>query len=318
MTNEAITDAPSVTGHELWAWRQNACQAAQAAGVEAREVDWLLMAVADVDGLALKLGTVQGRSHITLRYPLAELERRWQQRLTQRVPVQYLVGETPWRDLTLSVSPAVLIPRPETELIIELAAAAIANSPIGDQLATGVWVDMGTGSGAIALGLAQTFSAASILAVDFSAEALAIAVENATRVGLRDGQSPTPDGQRITFYQGSWFEPLAAYRGQISAVVSNPPYIPSALLPTLQPEVVNHEPAAALDGGDDGLTALRILVTQAPDYLVAGGLWLVETMAGQGESVRDLLEAQGSYRDIHIWLDLAGRDRFVQATYAPE
>jgi release factor glutamine methyltransferase len=146
------------------------------------------------------------------------------------------------------------------------------------------------------------------LAVDLSAEALAIAVENAAKVGLRD---------RIAFHHGSWFEPLETYRGQISAVVSNPPYIPSALLPTLQPEV-NHEPTAALDGGDDGLTALRILVTQAPNYLVAGGLWLVETMAGQGEIVRELLEAQGGYRDIHIWLDLAGRDRFVQATYAPE
>lgn len=265
------------------------------------------MAVADVDGLALKLGTVQGRSRVTLRFPLAELERRWHQRLTQRVPVQYLVGETPWRDLTLAVSPAVLIPRPETELMIDLATAAVANSPIGEQLAAGLWVDMGTGSGAIALGLAQTFSAASILAVDFSTEALAIAVENAARVGLND---------RIAIYHGSWFEPLAAYRGQLSAVVSNPPYIPSALLPTLQPEV-NHEPTAALDGGDDGLTALRILVNQAPDYLVAGGLWLVETMAGQGEAVKVLLEARGGYRDIHIWLDLAGRDRFVQATYGP-
>ncbi|PSN16058.1 peptide chain release factor N(5)-glutamine methyltransferase [filamentous cyanobacterium CCT1] len=303
-----MTDDHSVTGHDLWAWRESARQAAQAAGVEAREVDWLLLAVADIDGLALRLGTVQSRSHIHLRYPLAELERRWQQRLTQRVPVQYLVGETPWRDLTLSVSPAVLIPRPETELMIDLAAAAIANSPIGDQLAAGVWADMGTGSGAIALGLAQTFSAASILAVDLSAEALAIAAENATKVGLRD---------RIAFYHGSWFEPLATYRNQLSAVVSNPPYIPSALLPTLQPEV-NHEPTAALDGGDDGLTALRILVTQAPDYLVAEGLWLVETMAGQGEAVKAMLEAQGGYRDIQIWLDLAGRDRFVQSIYAPK
>ncbi|MGG6238580.1 peptide chain release factor N(5)-glutamine methyltransferase [Nodosilinea sp. AN01ver1] len=304
-----MTDDRSVTGHDLWAWRESARQAAQAAGVEAREVDWLLMAVADIDGLSLKLGTVQERSHIHLRYPLAELDRRWQQRLTQRVPVQYLVGETPWRDLTLSVSPAVLIPRPETELMIDLAAAAIANSSIGDQLAEGIWADMGTGSGAIALGLAQTFSAASILAVDLSAEALAIAQQNAATTGLN---------QRITFYHGSWFEPLAAYRGQLSAVVSNPPYIPSALLPTLDPEVVNHEPATALDGGDDGLTALRLLATQSPKYLVTGGLWLVETMAGQGEAVKAMLEAQGDYRDIQIWLDLAGRDRFVQATYAPE
>ena len=304
-----MTDDRSVTGHELWAWRQSARQTAQAAGVEAREVDWLLMAVADVDGLALKLGTVQGRSQVVLRCSLAELTQRWRQRLEQRVPVQYLVGETPWRDLTLAVSPAVLIPRPETELIIDLAAAAIARSPIGTQLTQGIWADLGTGSGAIALALAQMLPAACVLALDVSAEALAVAQGNAERAGL---------GERITFYHGSWFEPLSAYRGQLSAMVANPPYIPSALLSTLEPEVVNHEPATALDGGPDGLEDLRILAAQAPDYLLPGGLWLVEMMAGQGESVRALLEAQGCYGDIEIALDLAGCDRFVQAIYRPE
>ncbi|MEO1067858.1 MAG: peptide chain release factor N(5)-glutamine methyltransferase [Cyanobacteria bacterium J06638_6] len=296
------------TGPELWAWREQAWQAAQTAGVDADEVDWLLEAIADVDRLALRLGTVQARSHITLRYPLAELSQRWHQRLTERLPVQYLVGETPWRDLTLTVSPAVLIPRPETELIIDLAVAAVARGSWGEQLARGFWVDLGTGSGAIAIALARAFPSVRILAVDLSPDALAVAQENARRMAV---------GDRISFHQGSWFEPLELYRGQISALVSNPPYIPSALLPTLQPEVVNHEPVTALDGGDDGLAALRILSAQAPNYLVPGGLWLVEMMAGQGEAVRELLEHQGGYRDVAIHLDLAGRDRFVQATYAP-
>ncbi|MBW4461537.1 MAG: peptide chain release factor N(5)-glutamine methyltransferase [Nodosilinea sp. WJT8-NPBG4] len=304
-----MAESDSISGAELWAWRKKALADAQAAEVDADEVDWLLMAVADVERLALRLGTVQQRATIPLGYSLAELERRWQQRLTDRIPVQYLVGETPWRDLMLTVSPAVLIPRPETELIIDLAEVAIARSPITDQLAQGIWVDMGTGSGAIALGLAQTFPSARILAVDFSAEALAIAQGNANRAGLQN---------RITFYNGSWFEPLNTYRGQLSAVVSNPPYIPSALLPTLQPEVIHHEPIAALDGGDDGLDDLRLLAAQAPAYLVLGGLWLVEMMAGQGEAVKALLEAQGCYRDIQICLDLTGRDRFVQAIYAPK
>ncbi|MBE9141569.1 peptide chain release factor N(5)-glutamine methyltransferase [Nodosilinea sp. LEGE 07088] len=300
---EALT-----SGTDLWAWRNRALQDAQAAGIDAEEVDWLLTAVADVDRLALRLGTVQRRAQVALWFSLAELDRRWHQRITERIPVQYLVGETRWRDLSLTVSPAVLIPRPETELIIDLAMAAVVSSPRGDQLAGGIWVDMGTGSGAIAIALAQTFPLARILAVDLSPNALAIAQANTKRMDL---------GDRITFYQGAWFEPLEPYRGQISALVSNPPYIPSALLPTLQPEVVNHEPAAALDGGDDGLAALRMLATQAPDYLVPGGLWLVEMMAGQGEAVKELLVAQGCYRDIEIHLDLAGRDRFVQATYAP-
>lgn len=300
MTEKTI----SVTGADLWAWREQALRAARQAEVDPQEVDWLLTVVADVDRLALRLGTVQRRSHIPIRYPLAELERRWQQRLNDRTPVQYLAGETPWRDLMLTVSPSVLIPRPETELIIDLAAAWA----LGEPLAQGIWVDMGTGSGAIALALAQTFPEARILAVDQSAEALAVAQANAARTGLQD---------RVTFYQGSWFEPLEAYRGQLSALVSNPPYIPSALLPTLQPEVVGHEPAAALDGGDDGLTALRLLAAQAPAYLVPSGLWLVEMMAGQGAAVRALLEAQGCYSEIEICLDLAGRDRFVRAIYTP-
>lgn len=303
-----MAESGSISGAELWAWRDKALADARIAGVDADEVDWLLMAVAEVDRLSLRLGTVQQRGTIPLCCSLVELECRWQQRLTDRTPVQYLVGETPWRDLMLTVSPAVLIPRPETELMIDLAEAAIARSPIGDQLAQGLWVDLGTGSGAIALGLAQTFPSAQILAVDFSAEALAIAQENAARARL---------SHRITFYQGSWFEPLDTYRGQISAMVSNPPYIPSALLRTLQPEVINHEPVVALDGGNDGLDDLRLLAAQAPKFLVPGGLWLVEMMAGQGGAVQELLEEQGCYRDIQVCLDLAGRDRFVQAIYAP-
>jgi release factor glutamine methyltransferase len=299
---------PGTTGAALWAWRQAAHQAARQAAIDPQEVDWLLCAVADVDRLAIQLGTVPGRSHIALRWSLAELDQRWRQRLTQRTPIQYLVGETPWRDFTLAVSPAVLIPRPETELIIDLALAAVAQDPSGDRLATGLWADLGTGSGAIALGLATAFPQAAILAVDRSSAALAIAQQNAARAGL---------GDRIRWFCGSWFEPLADYRARLSAVVANPPYIPSALVPALQPEVARHEPLAALDGGPDGLDDLRLLAAAAPDYLVPGGLWLVEHMAGQGEAVRALLTAQGCYRDIALHRDLAGHDRFVQAYFTP-
>jgi release factor glutamine methyltransferase len=215
-----------------------------------------------------------------------------------------LAGETPWRDLVLAVSPAVLIPRPETELIVDLAAEFVARSPLGPELAAGIWADLGTGSGAIAIALARAFPTAQVLAVDQSAAALAVAADNARRHGVTD---------RITFYPGSWFDPLAAYRGRLSAVVANPPYIPSALVPALQPEVARHEPVAALDGGPDGLDDLRAIAAQAPEYLVPGGLWLVELMAGQGEAVRDLLAELGCYGGVEICGDLAGRDRFVRA-----
>lgn len=290
-----------VSGSDLAAWRTRAQRQARSVGIDPEEVDWLLQALSPLDPLSLKLGRLAEAPPIPLALPLAELDRRWQQRLQQRVPVQYLAGQTPWRDFTLQVTPAVLIPRPETELIIDLAMAASQEVPA---LGQGLWVDLGTGSGAIALGLARALPEATILAVDQSQAALALAQANAQALGL---------GDRIRFYQGSWFTPLAAYRGLLSAVVANPPYIPSGLLPSLPPEVIGHEPRSALDGGMDGLEAIATLVTEAPTYLAPGGLWLVEMMQGQGPAVRALLEASGAYRDIQIQLDLAGRDRFTLA-----
>ncbi|MEB3291193.1 MAG: peptide chain release factor N(5)-glutamine methyltransferase [Leptolyngbya sp.] len=292
-----------VSGIALAQWRSQAQAAARAAGIDALEVDWLLRAISDVDSLTLRF-TLSQRDRVALQISLADLDQRWQQRLQHRVPVQYLVGEAPWRQFSLRVSPAVLIPRPETELMIDLAMDAVERSPHREALATGLWVDLGTGSGAIALGLAAAFPKAQILAVDQSAEAIAIAQENLQRYGM---------AHRITLHHGSWFQPLAAYRGQISAVIANPPYIPSEVLPTLQPEVIHHEPITALDGGHDGLADLRLLAHQAPDYLKPGGLWLVEMMAGQGASVSTLLSQTGSYRDIQVIEDLAGLDRFTLA-----
>lgn len=303
--SSTVSQPQSVSGADLARWRNQAIQQAKTAAIDSQEVDWLLRAVSDVDGLALRLGSFQHRTLIPLRLSLTELEQRWQQRIQQRVPVQYLVGEAPWREFCLQVSPAVLIPRPETELMIDIALAAVENSPQSDVLRRGIWVDLGTGSGAIALGLAQTFPQATILAVDTSPDALAIAQANAARYRL---------DHRIRFYEGSWFKPIAPYQGQLSAVVSNPPYIPSALLPTLQPEVIDHEPTAALDGGSDGLDDLRHLATQAPEYLQPGGLWLVEMMRGQGAAVSAILAAVGAYQDIRVIEDLAGRDRFTLAT----
>jgi release factor glutamine methyltransferase len=269
--------------------------------VDPAEVDWLLRALSPLDALTLKLGRLGELPAIPLGLSLEELDHRWQQRLQQRVPVQYLAGQTPWRDLTLQVSPAVLIPRPETELIIDLAVAASQRVPA---LQTGLWADLGTGSGAIALGLAQALPSATILAVDRSPAALAVAQANAEAAGLAD---------RIHFFQGSWFAPLAPYRGQIHAMVANPPYIPTGLLPTLAAEVIAHEPRAALDGGVDGLGSIRTLVADAPDYLGPGGLWLVEMMQGQGPAILALLAANGAYRDSQVHRDLAGCDRFTQA-----
>lgn len=292
-----------ISGQQLYLWRHNALQTAIAAEVSPAEVDWLLQEVAGLDSLALRLESFKERSQIELKKPLPVLTQLWQRRLQERLPVQYLVGVTPWRHFSLKVSPNVLIPRPETEYLIDLAVKAVKENP-ALKISSGHWVDLGTGSGAIALGLAAALTNAAIHAVDCSRAALAIAQENAAALGF---------AERIKFYLGSWWSPLEALKGQVSGMVSNPPYIPTALVSELQPEVVNHEPHLALDGGRDGLDHIRHLVKTSPDYLHPGGIWLIEMMAGQAETVAQMLHQQGSYKNIQVFSDLAGIDRFALA-----
>lgn len=297
---------PPISGAALWQWRQRALATAQAQNIDPLEVDWLLQQLYGVDRLALRLGTLAQVESLAAPLSLEELEQRWQHRWQQRVPIQYLAQQTPWGRFMLGVGPGVLIPRPETELLVELMVAAVAQSPQAAVLEQGIWVDLGTGSGAIALGLAAALPQAQILAVDISPVALQIAQQNALATGLAD---------RITFLQGSWFDPLASrsLAHALAGIVANPPYIPTDLIPTLQPEVARHEPTLALDGGADGLDAVRQLVHQAPQFLQPGGLWGVELMADQGPTVANWLAATGRYSAIRQESDLGGIGRFVLA-----
>jgi len=288
----------SISGQELSQWRQQAIADLEQAQLSPKEVDIFLQAVTDIDTLSLRLQSFREREKIPLSYSWSEITKRWQKRLQARVPLQYLLESVVWRNFTLKVSPEVLIPRPETELLIDIVGETVRGED------GGIWVDLGTGSGAIAIGLASILTKAEIYAIDYSQTALAIAKENIINTGFAD---------RIILKQGSWWTPLEKWQGQISGMLSNPPYIPSAEILDLQIEVREHEPRLALDGGEDGLTALRYLVATAPDYLRSGGLWLVEMRAGQGEKVAQMLENQGNYRQIQIINDLAGFDRFVLA-----
>ncbi|MBM0741664.1 peptide chain release factor N(5)-glutamine methyltransferase [Phormidium sp. CLA17] len=289
------------SGQEVWQWWQQAKQSAIAANIPVAEATWLLQQSSALSSLDLRLERFKDQPQIELSIPLEELVQRWQQRIQQRIPVQYLAGTTPWRNFQLKVSTAVLIPRPETELLIDLAVRQL---PPTSYSSPSHWADLGTGNGAIALGLAAAFPHATIHAVDCSSEALAIAQFNADAYRLTE---------RIQFYQGIWFEPLAHLKGCLDGMVSNPPYIPSQMVLELQPEVTQHEPHLALDGGSDGLDCIRRLVAVAPDYVRSDGIWLIELMAGQAASVVNLLQANGNYHDIQIHQDLAGIERFVSA-----
>ena len=284
-------------------WLAAAQQLAIAHSVEPAELDWLLLEVTDLDRLSLKFRSYERKSHLHCEWSLATLESKWHQRIFDRVPVQYLVGRTPWRQFELQVSPAVLIPRPETECLIDYVEQFLHTALPTRNLAHGHWVDLGTGSGAIAIALADLMPHASIHAVDISADALTIAQANAERLGL---------GDQIQFYQGRWFEPLAHLKGSIAGMISNPPYIPSQEVLRLQPEVMTHEPHLALDGGEDGLECLRQLIQVAPEYLSPSGLWIVEMMQGQMDTIVPLLD-RARYTDIQRLRDLEGVDRFALA-----
>jgi release factor glutamine methyltransferase len=292
-----------VSGKDLAKWRKEAIKTAINAQLSPEEVDWLILAMSSLDRLSLRLGNYENLAEIPLNCSLSQLSELWQRRLMDHVPLQYLVNSTPWRNFSLKVSSSVLIPRPETEEIIDIAIKAVNNAN-KLALSSGIWLDLGTGSGAIALGLAEVFPNATIYGVDISEEALKIAQENAINLGY---------DQQIKFYQGSWFSAVEFLKEKVSGMVSNPPYIPSDLIPNLQPEVVNYEPLLALHGGKDGLNAIRNLIEAAPLYLKSGGIWLVEMMLDQGEKIKDLLEQNGNYYDITILKDMSNNPRFVLA-----
>lgn len=203
-------------------------------------------------------------------------------------PLAYLTGNRAFWTLDLAVNPDVLIPRPETELLVE---AALQHMPEGMPLRV---VDLGTGSGAIALALAAERPAAELIATDVSTAALDTARANALRNGL----------ERVTFLCSDWF---AALEGHFDLVVSNPPYVASDD-PHLLRGDCRFEPSRALTPGSDALSACRSIVSQARDHLVSGGWLLLEHGFEQGADLRNLLEAAG-YGGVESRCDLQGHER---------
>ncbi|WP_412851747.1 peptide chain release factor N(5)-glutamine methyltransferase [Ectothiorhodospira shaposhnikovii] len=205
-------------------------------------------------------------------------------------PVSYLLGCREFWSLNLTVRPGVLIPRPDTETLVEAALSRLAED------FSGRLADLGTGTGAIALALAVERPRCRIVAVDRSPQALAVARENVTRLGLE---------ARVECRQGSWFAPLTGERFDL--IVSNPPYIADAD-PHLTQGDLRFEPRSALASGPDGLTDIRRIVEQAPGHLGPGGALLLEHGMDQGEAVRALLEQRG-FTEVDTVRDLGGRDR---------
>lgn len=233
--------------------------------------------------------------------PLTDTQRAVMRDLVKRrataEPVAYLVGHREFFGLDFQVTKEVLIPRPDTETLIVEAIELLK-----PQTASRV-LDVGTGSGCIAISLAMNCPNAEVTAIDLSESALGIARQNADKHEV---------SSRIRFLQGDLFAPLSADE-QFDLIASNPPYIASAEIETLSADVRLHEPRAALDGGPDGLEVIRRLVAAAPQHLVPQGKLLIEISGEQADAVTQLLAANGHYDDIAVLKDLAKQPRVVRA-----
>jgi release factor glutamine methyltransferase len=210
-------------------------------------------------------------------------------------PTAYLVGEKEFWSIPLRVDRRVLIPRPDTEILVEEAARRGGRRIL----------EIGTGSGAIAIAIAREIREAAIVATDLSGDALEVARENVARHGLE---------ARIALRQGDLYDPVAGETFDL--IVSNPPYVRHLDIPRLQPEIAYHEPRVALDGGEDGLAVLRRLVAGAPAHLVPGGSLVCELGAGLAATVVALCEAAG-FAEVAVLRDLGGNERALAGRWTP-
>lgn len=223
-------------------------------------------------------------------------------RRVRREPMAYIVGEREFWGLPFKVSPAVLVPRPDSETLIEAALALMPER-------TEPWriVDLGVGSGCLLLTLLREFPNASGVGMDASPAALAVAEANAVALGV---------AARLRLVEGDWRQPGWAERlgGHFDLLVSNPPYVDTAAIAGLMPDVARFEPHLALDGGPDGLAAYRIIAGEAARLVVPGGWVLIEAGEGQAPEISALLSAAG-FVPGRPWKDLGGIDRIVPATH---
>lgn len=257
------------------------------------EAVWILESVLGQDRLSLYLNKNEKVEEPDRDSAMVLFQRR-----ASREPLQYVLGTQEFCGLDFRVTPDVLIPRPETELLIEVIRQRCGNTS-GALIA-----DIGTGSGCIAIALARALPTAILYGTDCSSQALALAQENAKRHGVHD---------RVHFLPGDLLEPLQrlGMQGRLVAIVSNPPYIPEGDLAGLQPEVRLFEPRLALAGGHDGLFFHRRLVREAAGFLERDGVLAIEVGFGQAPHVSALAQDGENYYNVRTFHDMADIERVV-------
>lgn len=264
------------------------------AGVEsfALDAELLLAAAAGSDRVRLLSGSfAPDREHL-------ERFARLVGRRASREPLAYIVGHKEFHGLEIEVDRNVLIPRPETELVVDTALRFLRRRPESRVM------DLGTGSGAIAVAIGLRCAGAKVSASDISAAALDVARRNAERHGCAD---------RIEFLLGDGFAAIPCSHPKFDLIVSNPPYVCEGEVAALQPEVARYEPGIALRGGKDGLDFYRCIADGAGSYMAAGGEIIIELGAGQAAPAARIME-KGGWRTLEIIRDLAGHQRVLRAS----
>ncbi len=223
-------------------------------------------------------------------------------RRVAREPVAYIVGQKEFWGLDFKVGPGTLIPRPETEHLVEAALEVIQAA---DRPAPWKILELGTGSGAVVTALAKEQPEQRYFASDRSVTTLQRACRNAAANGL---------AAEIHFFSGNWFTPLSPVNCRFDMVVSNPPYIETATIQTLQPEITRFEPLAALDGGADGLGCIRRILDAAPKYMAPGGCLILETGNNQHPAIEKLVTRHPEYARVEFSKDYSGYDRIARLT----
>lgn len=268
---------------------KTATQMLKKAGIENSATDaWYLFAA--VTGMTKTEYFLNGTKELEPEF--MSLYESYIKRRLERIPMQYIIGEQEFMGLTFEVNENVLIPRQDTEILVELALLACEDADV---------LDVCTGSGCIAISIAKLSKVRSMTALDISEQALMIAKSNAKK-----------NAADVVFLQSNMFENITK---KYDVIVSNPPYIPSQVVDTLMPEVKDHEPRLALDGTEDGLAFYRVLAEQSKNYLTIGGKVFFEIGCEQAADVCTLLRENG-YDNIQVTKDYAGLDRVVSATKA--
>ena len=248
----------------------------------------------------LNLIVINPRGNLHLKKNLEFLESVWDLHLQKSCPIQYLCGITFWRDLKLKVSNKVLIPRSETEQIVD-----IVHNLFSKKSERFFFAELGTGSGAISIALALAYPFSEGVATDIDQDALEIATKN-----FIDSSKQS----NLKFYCGNWWSPLESFKGKLDLVISNPPYIPNETYEKLPKEVKNFEPKVALLGGEDGLEHFREIIQKAPLFLKDKGWLILENHFDQSEKVKQLL-IKNKFTSIEIVKDLSGIGRFTIGRY---